>query len=150
VGVGDDNLTVDHGVQWKGVRPAHELRERDTEVLQVPAEDPRGSRVRPAQQTAEAIELRLVAPLGSARQGGLLPRQHRHGHARQTWGPSYRTSWNSGSGRALGVELDVTSSESARAAVEAAIAQCGGPHILVNNGASINGLGCRSCPKLNG
>ena len=36
-------------------------------------------------------------------------------------------------GRALGVELDVTSSISARAAVEAAIAQFGGLHILVNN-----------------
>src|SRR5215510_9673288 len=36
-------------------------------------------------------------------------------------------------GRALGVELDVTSSVSARAAVEAAIAQFGGLHILVNN-----------------
>lgn len=36
-------------------------------------------------------------------------------------------------GRAVGVELDVTSSESARAAVEAAIAQFGGLHILVNN-----------------
>ncbi len=36
-------------------------------------------------------------------------------------------------GRALGVELDVTSSESARAAVEAAIAHFGGLHILVNN-----------------
>jgi 3(or 17)beta-hydroxysteroid dehydrogenase len=37
-------------------------------------------------------------------------------------------------GQALGVELDVTSSESARAAVEAAIVQFGGLHILVNNG----------------
>ena len=36
-------------------------------------------------------------------------------------------------GRALGVELDVTNSVSARAAVEAAIAQFGGLHILVNN-----------------
>jgi NAD(P)-dependent dehydrogenase (short-subunit alcohol dehydrogenase family) len=36
-------------------------------------------------------------------------------------------------GRALGVELDVTSSDSARVAVEAAIAQFGGLHILVNN-----------------
>ncbi len=36
-------------------------------------------------------------------------------------------------GRALGVELDVTSSESARGAVEAAIVQFGGLHILVNN-----------------
>ena len=36
-------------------------------------------------------------------------------------------------GRTLGVELDVTNSESARAAVEAAIAQFGGLHILVNN-----------------
>jgi 3-oxoacyl-[acyl-carrier protein] reductase len=38
-----------------------------------------------------------------------------------------------GGGRALGVELDVTSSESARAAVDAAIGQFGGLHILVNN-----------------
>ena len=36
-------------------------------------------------------------------------------------------------GRALGVELDVTSAASARAAVEAAVAQFGGLHILVNN-----------------
>ena len=35
--------------------------------------------------------------------------------------------------RAGGVELDVTSSESTRAAVEAAIAQFGALHILVNN-----------------
>jgi 3-oxoacyl-[acyl-carrier protein] reductase len=36
-------------------------------------------------------------------------------------------------GRALGVELDVTSAAAARAAVEAAIAQFGDLHILVNN-----------------
>jgi 3-oxoacyl-[acyl-carrier protein] reductase len=36
-------------------------------------------------------------------------------------------------GRALGVELDVTSAASARAAVEAAVARFGGLHILVNN-----------------
>jgi 3-oxoacyl-[acyl-carrier protein] reductase len=36
-------------------------------------------------------------------------------------------------GRALGVELDVTSSQSARTAVQEAVAQFGGLHILVNN-----------------
>jgi len=36
-------------------------------------------------------------------------------------------------GRALGLELDVTSAASVRAAVEAAVAQFGGLHILVNN-----------------
>jgi 3-oxoacyl-[acyl-carrier protein] reductase len=36
-------------------------------------------------------------------------------------------------GRCLGVELDVTSAASARAAVEAAVAEFGGLHILVNN-----------------
>jgi 3-oxoacyl-[acyl-carrier protein] reductase len=36
-------------------------------------------------------------------------------------------------GQALGVELDVTNSESTRAAVHAAVAQFGGLHILVNN-----------------
>jgi 3-oxoacyl-[acyl-carrier protein] reductase len=36
-------------------------------------------------------------------------------------------------GRAAGVDLDVTKAASARAAVEAAIAQFGGLHILVNN-----------------
>ncbi len=44
------------------------------------------------------------------------------------------------SGRALGVELDVTSAVSARGAVDAAIAHYGGPHILVNN-AGINQRG---------
>jgi 3-oxoacyl-[acyl-carrier protein] reductase len=36
-------------------------------------------------------------------------------------------------GRGFGVELDVTSAQSARAAVDAAVAQFGGLHILVNN-----------------
>src|SRR4249919_2548510 len=36
-------------------------------------------------------------------------------------------------GRSLGVELDVTSAASARAAVEKAVAEFGGLHILVNN-----------------
>jgi hypothetical protein len=45
IGVGDHNLTVDHGVQRKHFRRAHELRERDAQVLQVPAEDPRRARV---------------------------------------------------------------------------------------------------------
>jgi 3-oxoacyl-[acyl-carrier protein] reductase len=36
-------------------------------------------------------------------------------------------------GRALGMKLDVTDSASARAAVEAAVTQFGGLHILVNN-----------------
>jgi 3-oxoacyl-[acyl-carrier protein] reductase len=36
-------------------------------------------------------------------------------------------------GRSLGVELDVTSAASARAAVEAAVGEFGGLHILVNN-----------------
>ncbi len=36
-------------------------------------------------------------------------------------------------GRSLGVELDVTRAASARAAVEAAVAEFGGLHILVNN-----------------
>jgi 3-oxoacyl-[acyl-carrier protein] reductase len=39
----------------------------------------------------------------------------------------------SAGGRALGVELDVTSSRSARAAVQQTLAQFGGLHILVNN-----------------
>ena len=81
VGVGDDNLTVDHGVQRERIRRTHELRERDAEVLQVPAKDPRRASVGSPQQTAEAIELWFVAPLGSARQGGFQPRQHRQGHA---------------------------------------------------------------------
>jgi hypothetical protein len=66
-GVGNHNLTVDHSVQRKGFRRAHDLRERDAEVLQVPAEDPRPASVGSPQQAAEAIEFGLVAPLGSAR-----------------------------------------------------------------------------------
>src|SRR5579864_7643934 len=36
-------------------------------------------------------------------------------------------------GRCLGVELDVTSARSARGAVEAAVAEFGALHILINN-----------------
>jgi NAD(P)-dependent dehydrogenase (short-subunit alcohol dehydrogenase family) len=48
------------------------------------------------------------------------------------FGPVVDAVWAAG-GRALGVELDVTISQSARAAVQEAIAQFGGLNILVNN-----------------
>src|SRR5919199_614016 len=67
------------------------------------------------------------------------PQKGRHG--RQGWatgrqggaGDRGRGRGRAAGGRALGLELDVTSAASVRAAVEAAVAQFGGLHILVNN-----------------
>jgi hypothetical protein len=79
---------------------------RHAQVLQVPAEDLRRASVGSPQQTAEAIELRLVAPPGSERQGGFQPRQNRRGHTSNHDAGMYFAGYQAGEPGALLPHID--------------------------------------------